>query len=176
MTTTGTPTAPHEATYAPCPTCHQYSHSIGEDALTEAFNYFRSMAAHPVRGTPMGFNFDEKTRDMAQILVAAVKGSHDAGCAGGDVARLRAALDRYGRPVALCGIVGGYGYCTCGFNEALASTPGAGEGERVDPAAIGRLRTFISLAGDELEGGGEAMQTFRAMCRALQPLGGEAGR
>jgi len=59
----------HGAEFAPCPTCHQYSHSIGNDALTAAFNHFQSMYAHPVRGHPMGHNFDETTRDAAQLLI-----------------------------------------------------------------------------------------------------------
>ena len=59
--------------FAPCPTCKQYSHSIGEDKLTEAFNHFHTMYAHPVRGHPMGYWFEEKTRDMAQVLMSAVR-------------------------------------------------------------------------------------------------------
>lgn len=39
-----------------------------------------------------------------------------------------------------------------------------------DEAAIERLRTFISLAGDELEGGDEAMQTFEAWLSAQEEL------
>lgn len=56
--------------FAPCPLCHQYSHSLGDDAVTAAFNHFQSMVAHPVRGHPMGNAFDEKTRDAAQVLMS----------------------------------------------------------------------------------------------------------
>jgi hypothetical protein len=59
--------------FVPCPTCGQYSHSIGEDRLAAAFNLFQSMYAHPVRGHPMGHNFDEATRDAAQVLMAAAR-------------------------------------------------------------------------------------------------------
>lgn len=60
-------------TFAPCPTCKQYSHSLGDDALADAFNHFQVMYAHPVRGHPMGHIFDEKTRDAAQVLIAAAR-------------------------------------------------------------------------------------------------------
>lgn len=63
--------------FAPCPTCRQYSHSIGDDALAEALMHFESMYAHPVRGHPMGRNFDAKTRDAAQVLMAAARKSHE---------------------------------------------------------------------------------------------------
>ena len=56
--------------YDPCPTCRQYSHSIGCDVVAVAFNHFQSMIAHPVRGHPMGDTFDEQTRDAAQVLMA----------------------------------------------------------------------------------------------------------
>jgi hypothetical protein len=56
--------------YDPCPTCRQYSHSIGDDVLAAAFNHFQAMIAHPIRGHPMGDAFDSKTRDAAQILMA----------------------------------------------------------------------------------------------------------
>ena len=56
--------------YEPCPTCRQYSHSIGCDVVAVAFNHFQSMIAHPIRGHPMGDAFDEQTRDAAQVLMA----------------------------------------------------------------------------------------------------------
>lgn len=59
--------------FAPCPTCGQYSHSLGDDELADAFNHFQTMYAHPVRGHPMGYIFDEKTRTAAQILIAAAR-------------------------------------------------------------------------------------------------------
>lgn len=44
----------------------------------------------------------------------------------------------------------------------------AGEGEKSEfEAAVDRLRTYISLAGDELEGGDVAMATFERMRRPL---------
>jgi len=61
------------AEYAPCPICRQYSHSIDEDDLADAFMHFQSMIAHPVRGHPMGDAFDERTQWAAQVLVAAAK-------------------------------------------------------------------------------------------------------
>jgi hypothetical protein len=56
--------------FAPCPTCKQYSHSIGEDKLTEAFNHFQSMFSHRGDGIPTQHCFDERTRDAAQVLMA----------------------------------------------------------------------------------------------------------
>ena len=52
--------------FAPCPTCRQYSHSLGSDAVTKAFNHFHMLIAHPVRGHPMGSAFDDATKDAAQ--------------------------------------------------------------------------------------------------------------
>ena len=34
---------------------------------------------------------------------------------------LEKALNSYGKHDGLCGIVGGYGYCTCGFDDARAA-------------------------------------------------------
>lgn len=59
--------------YAPCPTCKQYSHSIGEGLVSEAIMHFTAMEAHPFRGTPMGHAFDEQTREYAQRLVATIE-------------------------------------------------------------------------------------------------------
>jgi hypothetical protein len=59
--------------FAPCPLCKQYSHSIGDDELTAAWMHFHTMIAHPMRGHPMGHAFDEKTRDAAQVLMAAAR-------------------------------------------------------------------------------------------------------
>ena len=63
--------------FAPCPLCHQYSHSIGEDDLAKAFRHFETMYSHPMRGTPMGFVFDEQTRWAAQVLMAAARQAAD---------------------------------------------------------------------------------------------------
>jgi hypothetical protein len=64
--------------YAPCPTCGQYSHSIGDDALADAFNHFQTMIDHRGDGLPTQHLFDEKTRDAAQVLMAAArKGGED---------------------------------------------------------------------------------------------------
>lgn len=57
--------------FVPCPLCKQYSHSIREDKLGEAILHFETMIAHPVRGHPMCQAFDDKTRDAAQVLMAA---------------------------------------------------------------------------------------------------------
>lgn len=56
--------------FAPCPTCRQYSHSLGSDAVTDAFNHFQSLTAHPVRGHPMGSAFEDATKDAAQVLTS----------------------------------------------------------------------------------------------------------
>jgi hypothetical protein len=81
--------------FAPCPLCKQYSHSIGEDRLTDAFKHFQSMYAHPVRGHPMGNNFDEKTRDAAQVLMASARTVSPSPEQSGElVARLREDADR----------------------------------------------------------------------------------
>lgn len=62
-----------DAGFEPCPTCKQYSHSIGDGLVAEAVLHFTTMTAHPVRGTPMGDVFDAKTRDYAQRLVAGIQ-------------------------------------------------------------------------------------------------------
>jgi hypothetical protein len=57
--------------FAPCPTCHQYSHSIGEDALARAFMHFETMVIeNPLKPYPTGYVFSEETRDAAQVLIA----------------------------------------------------------------------------------------------------------
>lgn len=63
---------PHPG-YAPCPTCKQYSHSLGDDALADAFNHFQMMIDHRGDGLPTQHLFDEKTRDAAQVLMAAAQ-------------------------------------------------------------------------------------------------------
>lgn len=62
----------HKEGYAPCPTCKQYNHSIDEGLVGEAILHFTTIEAHPVRGTPMGPIFDEKTIDMARRIVARI--------------------------------------------------------------------------------------------------------
>lgn len=62
----------HEG-FSPCPTCKQYSHSLGDDALAKAYMHFEMMTAHPVRGHPMGHVYDDATRDAAQVLMAAAR-------------------------------------------------------------------------------------------------------
>ncbi len=57
----------------PCPTCGQYSHSLGDDAITEAFNHFHSTYVRPVRSHLMVDVFDAKTRNAAQVLMAAAR-------------------------------------------------------------------------------------------------------
>lgn len=58
--------------FAPCPTCNQYSHSLGERQITDAFNHFQSMFSHRGDGIPTQFVFDQKTRDSAQVLMGAI--------------------------------------------------------------------------------------------------------
>jgi hypothetical protein len=60
--------------YAPCPTCRQYSHSIGEDQLADAFMHFQSMYSHRGDGIPTQHSFVERTRDAAQVLMIAAQG------------------------------------------------------------------------------------------------------
>jgi hypothetical protein len=71
--------------FAPCPFCHQYSHSIGGDQLAKAFMHFQSMYAHPMRGHPMGDIFDEQTQDAAQVLMTAARLAPGTLASGGDV-------------------------------------------------------------------------------------------
>lgn len=59
--------------FVPCPLCKQYSHSIGEDRLAEAFNHFQAMYSHRGDGIPTQHWFDDKTRDAAQVLMAAAR-------------------------------------------------------------------------------------------------------
>jgi hypothetical protein len=106
-----------EMTYAPCPTCKQYSHSLGEDQIADAFNHFQSMISHRGDGIATQYAFDGKTRDAAQVLVAHVE-------------RLRAALKRYGQHDqpndGLGGCRGVWPFdkspCTCGLIAALESS------------------------------------------------------
>lgn len=58
-------------TFAPCPTCGQYSHSIGDNQLAAAFRHFEAMADHRGDGIPTQRLFDDATRDAAQVLMAA---------------------------------------------------------------------------------------------------------
>lgn len=58
--------------YAPCPSCQQYSHSIGEDRVTDAFVHFQSMIDHRGDGMPTQSAFSEQTRDYAQVLLAEI--------------------------------------------------------------------------------------------------------
>lgn len=62
-----------EEDFAPCPTCHQYSHTLGDDQLTEAFMHFQSMFSHRGDGIPTQHTFDDRTRDAAQVLMAAAR-------------------------------------------------------------------------------------------------------
>ena len=63
----------NDVNFAPCPVCKQYSHSIGEDQLAEAFRHFESMFSHRGDGIPTQFVFDQQTRDAAQVLMAAAR-------------------------------------------------------------------------------------------------------
>ena len=65
--------------FGPCPTCRQYNPPIGDDELAEAHLHFQSMFSHRGDGIPTQYTFDERTRDMAQRLVAAARGRMDAG-------------------------------------------------------------------------------------------------
>lgn len=60
--------------FAACPTCKQYSHSIGEDQLAAAYRHFQTMYSHRGDGIPTQFCFPMETRDAAQILMAAARG------------------------------------------------------------------------------------------------------
>lgn len=56
-----------------CPTCRQYSHSIGEDAVTAAFNHFQMLICeNPMKAYPTGHLFQAQTRDAAQVLIAEI--------------------------------------------------------------------------------------------------------
>lgn len=81
--------------YVPCPLCKQYSHSIGEDQLAGAFNHFQSMFSHRGDGIPTQHSFDQRTRDAAQVLMAAARQSVQAAAEGGDARELLAALGGY---------------------------------------------------------------------------------
>lgn len=59
--------------FAPCPVCKQYSHSVGEDQLAQAFMHFQSMFSHRGDGIPTQHTFDEATRDAAQVLMSAAR-------------------------------------------------------------------------------------------------------
>lgn len=71
MQTNPTPDAVERV--APCPTCGQYSHSLGEDATTAAFNHFQSMFSHRGDGIPTQYCYDEQARDAAQVLMSALR-------------------------------------------------------------------------------------------------------
>ena len=59
--------------FDPCPTCGQYSYSLGTDAIAAAFNHFQSMQWNEVKGYPTQFMFGDATRDAAQVLMARVR-------------------------------------------------------------------------------------------------------
>jgi hypothetical protein len=59
--------------FAACPTCKQYDHSIHGDKLAEAFMHFEAMFSHRGDGIPTQHCFDQRTRDMAQVLAAAAR-------------------------------------------------------------------------------------------------------
>jgi hypothetical protein len=90
--------ADRDAGFAPCPLCKQYSHSLGEDQLADAFMHFQSMFSHRGDGIPTQHNFDETTRDAAQLLMAAARIEHTRSLPGDDaelVARFREELATY---------------------------------------------------------------------------------
>ena len=58
--------------YAPCPTCGQYSHSIDEGFVGEAYLHFEAMFSHRGDGFPTQHVHDQTTRDMAQRLLAEI--------------------------------------------------------------------------------------------------------
>lgn len=102
------PVADEQGSFEPCPTCKQYSHSIGGDQLADAFMHFETLLAHPVRGHAMGPAFDEKTRDAAQVLVAAARGCDVAllmnvDLSEDEIARLRSLRPGEIYPVVLAG-------------------------------------------------------------------------
>lgn len=56
--------------YAPCPTCGQYSHSIGEDQIVAAYNHFQAMVCeNSAKPYPTGYAFSDETRDAANVLL-----------------------------------------------------------------------------------------------------------
>lgn len=59
--------------FAPCPTCGQYSHSLGEDAVAEAFMHFQTMIVPEHKSWACWHAFDDKTRDAAQVLMAEIE-------------------------------------------------------------------------------------------------------
>lgn len=59
--------------FAPCPICRQYSHTIDGTKLSAALMHFEAMFSHRGDGIPTQHCFDERTRDAAQVLVAAAK-------------------------------------------------------------------------------------------------------
>lgn len=56
--------------YAPCPTCGQYSHSIGDDQLAAALLHLTAMVDHRGDGIPTQYRFDKATRDAVMVLMA----------------------------------------------------------------------------------------------------------
>lgn len=57
----------------PCTLCGQYSHSLSDDDLAEAFRHFQAMYDHRGDGMPTQHWFDERTRDAAQVLMEAAR-------------------------------------------------------------------------------------------------------
>src|SRR3546814_18385057 len=58
------------ASFSPCPTCRQYSHSIGEAQHNQAYIHFQSMIDHTVRGYLMANAFDDQTQDAGAVPMA----------------------------------------------------------------------------------------------------------
>src|SRR3546814_9964486 len=86
------------ASVSPCPTCRQYSHSIGEAQHNQAYMHFQSMIAHPVRGHPMANAFDDQTRDAAEVPMASISTLVDT---------LKSAREYVSEPVDANGVVDG---------------------------------------------------------------------
>ena len=70
--------SPALANFRACPTCGQYSHSIGEDAVTKAFMHFQTMICeNPMKAYPTGHLFQAQTRDAARVLCARIESLED---------------------------------------------------------------------------------------------------
>lgn len=99
----------------PCPWCKSTDHlilqAVGSMTADMPARPHRVICTHIDHGTVCG---------PVEYGAQAARAAWNTRPASDREARLEAALRKYGRHDVLRAIVGGYGYCTCGFDAALS--------------------------------------------------------
>jgi hypothetical protein len=111
--------------------------SVDYEAEGKAVNdrYWRETPAYiAMMGVKRGY-------ELAATALRALSGERDAyqaaavlaetklATAEAELARCKRAFEKYGRHDGLCGIIGGYGFCTCGYDAALSGAPAQDGGQ-----------------------------------------------